>query len=95
MAVGQHETEEKRGTVVGRLFSDHPRSLGMSWASHGIGAVGIAFRLIGAGIACLIHAVVPGLFTQTAGRTVTSMHDDIVKRKAGAANPNAWPDYEI
>ena len=95
MPVGQHETEEKRSTVAGRLFSDHPRSLGMSWASHGIGAVGIAFRLIGAGIACLIHAVVPGLFTQTAGRTVTSMHDEIVKRKAGAANPNAWPDYEI
>ena len=39
--------------------------------------------------------VVPGWFTQTAGRTVTSMHDDIVRRKAGAANPNAWPDYEI
>ena len=54
------ETEE-RSTIAGRLFSDHPRSLGMSWASHGIGALGIAFRLIGAGIACLIHAVVPGL----------------------------------
>ena len=67
----------------------------MSWASHGIGAVTIAARLIGAGLACLIHALVPAWFTQTTGRTVTSMHDEIVRRKAGAANLNAWPDYEI
>ena len=82
-------------TVIGRLFTDHPRSLGMSWAAHGVGAVGIAFRLIGAGLACLVHAAVPAWFTQTAGKTVTTMHDEIARRKAGAANPNAWPDYEI
>ena len=96
MAVGQqNDSAGEHSSLVARLFTDHPKSLGMSWTSHGIGAVGIAFRLIGAGIACLVHAVVPALFTQTAGRTVTSMHDEIVRRKAGAANPNAWPDYEI
>ena len=47
--------------MIGRLFHDHPRSLGMSWASHGAGAIAIGVRMIG----------------------------------AGAANPNAWPDYEI
>jgi hypothetical protein len=81
--------------MIGRMFSEHPRSLGMTWASHGIGALGIGARLIGAGIACLIHAIVPGWFTQTAGKTVTAMYDDMMRRKAGAANPNAWPDYEI
>ena len=96
MVVGRQESEAGASSgLVGRLFTDHPRSLGMSWASHGIGAVGIAFRLIGAGLACLIHALVPAWFTQTAGKTVTQMHDEIVRRKTGAANPNAWPDYEI
>ena len=96
MATGQQETDAAtRSTAIGRLFSDHPRSLGMSWASHGIGAVGIGVRLIGAGAACLVHAVVPALFTQTAGKTITDMHDEIARRKAGAANPKAWPDYEI
>ena len=37
----------------------------------------------------------PAWFTQTAGRTVTDMHDHMARRKAGAANPNDWPDYEI
>lgn len=81
--------------MLARLFQEHPRSLGMSWAEHGAGAVVIGARLVGAGMACIVHAAVPGLFTETAGRTVMSLHGHMVRRKAGAANPNAWPDYEI
>ena len=96
MAVGQQDSDAgKRSNAVSRLFNDHPRSLGMTWASHGAGAAIIGVRLVGAGIACLIHSIVPAWFTQTAGRTVTDIYDDIARRKAGAANPNAWPDYEI
>ena len=81
--------------MIGRLFRDHPRSLGMSWASHGVGAVAIGARMIGAGAACIVHAIVPGLFTETAGRTVMGLHEHMTRRKAGATNPDAWPDYEI
>jgi Family of unknown function (DUF6356) len=81
--------------MFGRLFQDHPKSLGMSWAEHGAGAAVIGARMVGAGIACMVHAAVPALFTETAGRTVISLHDHMVRRKAGAANPNVWPDYEI
>ena len=80
---------------VDRLFLQHPRSLGMSWAGQGVGAVAIGARLVGAGCACLVHAVIPGMFTQTAGKTVTDMYDHMNKRRAGAANPDSWPDYEI
>ena len=81
--------------MLGWLFVDHPRSLGMNWLQHGAGAVRIGVEMIGAGAACLVHAVFPGLFTQTAGRTVERLHDHMVKRRAGAADPNSWPDYEI
>lgn len=81
--------------MIGRWFSDHPKSLGMGWAEHGAGAVAIGARMIGSGLACMIHAAVPALFTETAGRTVKSLHDQMTRRKAGAANPEAWPDYEI
>ena len=80
---------------LGRLFLDHPRSLGMSWAGHGAGALKIGGELIGAGMACLVHAVVPGLFTQTAGKTVTRIYQHMMERKAGAPNPENWSDYEI
>jgi hypothetical protein len=81
--------------MIRRLFSEHPQSLGMSWASHGLGALRIGGRLMGAGAACIIHAIVPGWFTQTAGRTVDEMHGEMTRRKARSANPSAWPDYEI
>ena len=89
------KSEQGGSGVIGRLFTDHPRSLGMGWADHGAGAVKIGAELIAAGGACLVHAVVPGWFTQTAGKTVTNLYDHMMKRKAGAANPNDWPDYEI
>jgi hypothetical protein len=80
---------------MSRLFREHPRSLGMSWAEHGTGAIRIGAQLIAAGAACIVHAVVPALFTETAGRTVTRLHEHMVRRKAGAAKPSDWPDYEI
>lgn len=78
--------------MLGRLFTDHPKTLGMSWAGHAIGAVRIGGEMIGAGTACLIHAVIPGVFTETAGRTVVRLHDYMTKRKASTPD---WPDYEI
>lgn len=78
---------EHRG-VVDHLFFEHPRSLGMSWGSHGAGAVKVGFQLIGAGCAALIHAVVPGIFGETASSTVIRIHDHIqnlnVKRTGDA-----------
>ena len=91
----EHMNRADRHGVVHRLFVEHPRSLGMSWAGHGSGAVKIGAELIGAGCACLIHAAVPGWFTRTAGKTVSRMYDHMAKRRAGASNPENWPDYEI
>ena len=88
-------TEGHRANVVQRLFVDHPRSLGMTWANHGAGAVKIGAELIGAGCAAIVHAAIPGWFTETAGRTVTRIYDHIQQRKADSANPKDWPDYEI
>jgi hypothetical protein len=95
MATDQPNAQSESAGVVSRLFVHHPRSLGMTWAGHGAGAVKIGAKLIGAGCAAMVHAVVPGLFTETAGKTVTRIYDHIQSRKAGAANPEKWPDYEI
>lgn len=90
-----HPREDSKSGLVHRLFVDHPRSLGMSWSEHGLGAVAIGATLVGAGAACLVHALVPGWFTQTAGKTVSRIYDHIQQRKANSADPENWPDYEI
>ena len=95
MASEQQVTKSGEPRMIDRLFTEHPRSLGMSWVGHGAGAVRIGAELIGAGCACIVHAAVPGWFTQTAGKTVTRIYDHMAKRKAGASHPEHWPDYEI
>jgi hypothetical protein len=95
MAAEQGKMVTGKASPVGRLFHEHPRALGMSWAQHSAGAVRIGAQLIAAGAACIVHAIVPAWFTETAGRTVTRLHEHMVRRKAGAAQPSDWPDYEI
>ena len=95
MAIADRQASDTNNGAIGRLFTDHPRSLGMSCAHHGAGAVQIGAEMIAAGAACLVHAIVPGWFTQTAGKTVARLHEHMISRRAGAANPNDWPDYEI
>lgn len=92
---GSDMDASRRGALADRLFTEHPRSLGMSWAQHAGGALKIGFELLGAAGACFVHALVPGWFTETAGRTIVRLHSHIASRKAGAANPDDWPDYEI
>ena len=93
--IDEPKTGSGRHSLLDRLFFEHPRSIGMTWASHAAGAVKIGAELIGAGCAAIIHALVPGWFTETAGRTVTRIYDHIQERRTGSDNPNNWPDYEI
>jgi hypothetical protein len=95
MASKQTITRTHRHGLIHRMFFQHPSSLGMSWAGHGAGAVKIGAELIGAGCAAIVHAAVPGWFTESAGKTVTRIYDHIQARKAGSAEPESWPDYEI
>ena len=67
-----------QGTRTGlahRLFVEHPRSLGMTWASHGVGAVKIGARLIGAGSPAWSMRSCPACSPQTAGKTITRIYD--------------------
>lgn len=78
----QQKVQPERIGVVDKMFLEHPRALGMSWAGHGAGAVKVGFQLIGAGCAALVHAAVPGIFGETASNTVIRIHDHIKKLDA-------------
>ena len=60
------------------LFTGHPASIGESYVEHLIHAAHFSVRLLAAGIACLIHAVMPFLFVQTASRVVMQLHERMV-----------------
>jgi hypothetical protein len=80
-ATKQGGDRRQAGGALDRLFLEHPRSLGMSWAGHGSGAFKVGFQLIGAGLAAIIHGVIPGIFGDTASGTVTRVYEHIHKTR--------------
>jgi hypothetical protein len=80
-ATKRAKKSEHRG-VVDRLFLEHPREVGMTWAGHGAGAVKVGLQLIGAGLAAIVHGAVPAVFGDTASRTVIRIHEHIQKLNA-------------
>jgi Family of unknown function (DUF6356) len=69
--------------MLDKLFLDHPADLGETYAEHMREASGFGLAMIGGGIACLIHAVVPGVFKTRGSATIAALHERLV-RKRGA-----------
>jgi hypothetical protein len=66
--------------MFGRLFMDHPRSVGESYFEHLLFAGGFALRLLGAGLAALVHALIPCLFEKTASNMIAKMYAKTLNR---------------
>jgi hypothetical protein len=59
--------------MLERLLLKHPQEIGETYAEHASHALWIGLRMIAAGLACLVHALIPGLCIRTASRTVESI----------------------
>lgn len=77
------------------LFLNHPRSVGESYTGHAATAFGFGVAMIGGGLACLVHGVVPALFTRTGSNTVKSLYGRMKSRQpAFARRPPAFTEPE-
>lgn len=64
-----------------RLFLSHPGAVGETYFQHQRVALSFALPLLGAGIAALVHAVVPGLCERTAGNAIRALNARLDKRQ--------------
>ena len=64
-----------------RIFTDHPASVGESYSEHLVTAAGFGLRMLVAGSACLVHAVLPFLFVKTGSAQITKLHDRMVANR--------------
>lgn len=64
-----------------RLFRDHPRTAGESYLAHQRVAMGLGLSLLGAGLASLVHAVIPGLCVRTASNTIQALNERLRARR--------------
>jgi hypothetical protein len=72
--------QEQARATLSEFFVDHPHSLGESYWEHQTHATRFGATLIAAGIACLVHGVVPGLFARTGSSAVASLYEQMRAR---------------
>jgi hypothetical protein len=67
-----------------RSFTEHPASVGESYSEHLFRAVYFGTRMVFAGVACLVHGVLPFLFVRTGSRAIAELNDRmVVNRRVG------------
>ncbi|MFY7746140.1 MAG: DUF6356 family protein [Erythrobacter sp.] len=59
--------------MIAKLFIDHPRAIGETYSQHARTAFSFGWRMTVGGLACMVHAIVPGIFVKTASRTVVQL----------------------
>ena len=64
-----------------RLFTDHPASVGESYGEHLLTASGFGLRMVLAGLACMIHALLPFLFVKTGSVQISTLHDKMLANR--------------
>jgi hypothetical protein len=69
-----------------RAFTAHPASVGESYGAHLIQAMCFGTRLILAGVACMVHALLPFMFERTGSRTVSALHERMLVHRPGVLN---------
>lgn len=63
-----------------RMFLTHPKEAGETYLQHQKVALTLAFLLMSASIAALIHAFVPGLCVGTAGNLIRKLNLRLERR---------------
>jgi hypothetical protein len=61
-----------------RAFTEHPASVGESYTEHLFRAVYFGTRMVFAGIACVVHGMLPFLFVRTGSRAIAELNDRMV-----------------
>jgi Family of unknown function (DUF6356) len=77
---------------IQRLFTEHPESVGESYGEHLVRATVFGGRMVVAGIACMLHALLPFVFVRTGSVAIEELHTQIqaVKRRGNQGiNPLA------
>jgi hypothetical protein len=68
-------------TKLRRLFTDHPATVGETYAQHFVSAVGFSAQMMIGAICCLVHAVLPFLFQTTGSGKIQCLYSAMVTNR--------------
>jgi hypothetical protein len=70
---------------------DHLRAVGEDYGAHRRFASSVGWSMVIAGMACILHGLVPAIFTDTASRTIRRLHAVIEHREAHGGETAGTP----
>jgi hypothetical protein len=76
------------------VFLKHPRAVGETYLEHMAVALSYGLPLIAAGLACVVHAIVPALFERTGSRAIVNLHSRLIATRRRVGDSDAV-DYAI
>ncbi len=76
-------------------FTEHPASVGETYAEHFTMATGFGGTMILAGLACLLHGVFPFLFERTGSNAITGLYKRMVSHRVGGKAPLPGADLSL
>jgi len=72
---------------IGGWFTAHPKSMGETYAEHLGMATSFGWRMVFAGVACMLHGVLPFVFVGTGSRAVAELHQRMIVGRSARAAP--------
>ncbi len=68
-------------------FTKHPEAVGETYGEHFVVATSFGSAMILGGLACMVHGLLPFLFTSTGSQTIKRLHERMVisRRRADAS----------
>jgi Family of unknown function (DUF6356) len=70
-----------------QLFTEHPESVGETYGEHMVRASCFGGRMVLAGLACMVHALLPFIFVRTGSQAIDELHARMqATRRAAAAS---------
>lgn len=72
-----------------KLFLDHPRTVDETYFEHLRVAGYFGVTMLAAGLACLVHALIPGAFTKTGSKAVRHLYERMVTARHRHATAEA------
>ncbi|MDR3398941.1 MAG: DUF6356 family protein [Pandoraea sp.] len=64
-----------------KIFTQHPASVGENYLQHMGSALSFALPLLGAFLACLVHAVLPFMFAKTSSKIIVRLNERMVTNR--------------
>jgi hypothetical protein len=78
-----------------RLFTEHPASVGETYGEHLVHASYFGGRMVLAGLACILHALLPFLCVRTGSQAIEELNAKMLARRRHpqASESHSPPTY--